>query len=148
MKKIYLYTLATISLSGLLVACASNPLMPGAENVKLTTHPVAKSCQMRGAVRSQDISGVSIAHTSHENLQIMQLNALRNDALKLGANVVMLTGHATGSGPEYYSVGQNKFTTNPSEMSHGMQGNAYLCSSDTYEKINNTNFSAISDVRR
>jgi hypothetical protein len=147
MKKNFFYTLIAISISGILASCASIALIPGAENVKLVTK-APKGCQMRGSVRSQDISGVSTSYTSHENLQTMELNSLRNDALKLGANVVVITQHKTASGPEYYSVGQGKVTTNPLEINHTMQGVAYQCTSDILERLNAENVSTFSDVKK
>ncbi|MHB1948631.1 MAG: DUF4156 domain-containing protein [Gammaproteobacteria bacterium] len=148
MKRSFFYTLFTVSITGVLAGCASTPLVPGAENVKLINHSAPKGCEMRGPVRSQDISGVSTSYTSHENLQVMQLNSLRNDALKLGANVIVLTQHKTASGPEYYSVGQGKITTNPLEINHSMQGEAYQCPSNIVNRLNAANFSTISDVKK
>ncbi len=119
-----------------LAGCASVPLDPGAEKVVFTAITVPQSCKSLGQISSTDVNGVTTAYTSHSNLQTMEINALKNRALALGANVVVLTGHQTK-----YVPGSRRQVDD-----HTLIGNAYVCPARVLSKLPNMNSSNISDA--
>ncbi len=139
MKKTHFYTLILIgTLAGLATGCASTtkPLQSGAENVVITNVPAPKSCEYVGHVSATDTNGSTQSYTSHRHLQVDQLNTLRNQALSLGANVVVLSQHETtyaqvNAAREKYQ-GAAKVTV---VDKHIMSGNAYLCHADTLNTL-------------
>lgn len=121
-----------------LAGCASVPLDPGAQNVVFTTTSLPKSCQSLGQVSSTDVNGVTTSYTSHANLQMMEINTLKNQALALGANVVVLTGHRTVHGRGF---ARREIKT------HTLTGNAYVCPASVLSTLPDMNSANISDIR-
>lgn len=121
--KLYYRSLGLVALAGLLASCASlDPLQPGAEKVIVTTKSAVKSCRYVGDVFSQDKNGFDNAYTSHENLQNMELNRIRNKAVTLGANYVVLPEHQT----TYKRLGRGSVSL---INIHRLAGKAYVCPS-------------------
>ena len=106
----------------MLTGCASAPkLEPGAEKVRVGTGAVPKGCQFRGNVSSSE---EYIPLSSHRSVMENQLNSLKNQALELGANLVIVTGHQT----DYYSdIIVSTAETTRGIDTHAMAGRAYLC---------------------
>lgn len=150
MKKSRFYTLILIgTLAGLATGCASTtkPLQPGAENIVITNVPAPKSCEYVGQVSAADVNGSTQSYTSHRHLQVDQLNTLRNQALSLGANVVVLSQHQTTY--DQVSVNREKFQGAAKVTvvdKHIMAGNAYLCNADTLNKLATQKAISISDL--
>lgn len=96
-------------------------LMPGAENVKVTTLHVPVSCYYRGDVDS----GLAKAPlVSHKKIEAMQIVSLKNQALRLQANVVQVTYHET----TYYApLNPPQFKFVVEIKTHQMRGRAYFC---------------------
>lgn len=116
--------------------CVSNkPLQSGAEAIRVTTQTVPTSCQYVGTVSAGDSNGSSQMFNSHEHLLTDEMNTLKNQALPLGANVIVMTNHQT----TYYaspssqspSVGARKMgsSTEPMLNRHALAGKAYRCDS-------------------
>ncbi|MDX2164070.1 MAG: DUF4156 domain-containing protein [Gammaproteobacteria bacterium] len=119
-----------------LTGCASVPLNPGAEKVVFTTTDVPSACKLLGQISSTDVNGVTTSYTSHANLQTMEINSLKNRALALGANVVVLTDHETK-----YIPGSRRQVDD-----HTLIGNAYVCSARVLNKLTSMDSASISDA--
>lgn len=123
MKAVVLYsTWFMMAVAIMLAGCSSiSTLEPGAEHVRVGRGPVPKGCQLRGNVSS---SSEYIPLSSHKSVMEGQLNSLKNQALKLGANLVIVTGHQT----DYYSdIIVSTAEINRGIDTHAMTGQAYLC---------------------
>lgn len=92
------------------------------------------------------VSKTDIYGPSHQDMQTMQVNMLKNQAVKLGANVISITNHQT----KYfhhseYIISEAKVQ---SELDvHAMSGKAYRCSPGLLNQLTQKNPSNISDVR-
>lgn len=135
-------TLPIILLTGLITGCASTlQLEPQAQNVKVMKGAVPKGCQFRGNV---GISEKDIYGPSHKDKQDEQINILRSQAVRLGANVVSITNHQTKYFPRpEYIVGEDKMHWELD--AHAMSGKAYRCGLNTVNQSDQMN--SISDVR-
>ncbi len=91
MNKLKLTLSATIL--SLLSACAAHPLDEGAESVNLVSiYPDTKTCTSVGEVIGTYGNWITGDFTSNANLISGARNSLRNEAYKLGANVVFIEG--------------------------------------------------------
>lgn len=101
MKK-FAMVFALLALAG----CSANQLKPGAEQVRfMQSEP--KGCDYRGEVTGNQGNYFTGSWTSNSNLETGARNDLKNQALKMGGNVVvMLTNRAgqTGSGTMDFGV--------------------------------------------
>lgn len=80
----------TISVATIcLTACAAKQPLPGAERVELVnTQPNIDKCQYLGEVAGTQGNWFTGDLTPNKNLVIGARNELRNEAFKLGANIV------------------------------------------------------------
>lgn len=133
-KSIALLTI--IGVNSFMAGCTSaGSLQPGADKIVMATQSVPKSCRYLRQVSSSDINGSTQMYTSHKHLQADEINAMRNQALKLGANVVVVTDHRTT-----YVKRRSGTLVDVHEMS----GNAYACPANALNYIAESN---LSDVR-
>jgi hypothetical protein len=111
-------TLFAMGFSVMMSGCAIAPLQSGAEKISVINTIPNSQCRFIGTVAIHDVNGESQAFTSHADLQQAQTNTLKNQALALKANVVVLSLHKTTyrSIKSYQSVDE-----------HSMAGKAYLC---------------------
>jgi hypothetical protein len=143
MNKIFSISTAIFLLTGLLTSCASTvQLEPGAENVKVMTGAIPKSCQLRGNV---GVSQTDIYGPTHKSKQNEQINTLRNQAARMGANVVSITSHQTTyyAHPEYI-ISEGKAQRELG--AHAMNGKAYRCSPQVVNQLSQKTY-PLSDVR-
>ncbi len=135
MKKLnYFFILANCTI--LVIGCTSiQPLQPGAEKVLITSNTVPRNCHYIGQVSDNDDNGSTQIYSSHQHLQADEINRLKNKALKLDANVVMLTSHQTS----YVATidGRKRVDT------HRMSGKAYFCPTNTLNDIKEGNLSDV-----
>ncbi len=74
---------------GALVGCSANPVLPGASNVDIVDEKPDKiKCEYLGEVVGSQGNWFTGDFTSNENLVIGARNELKNEAFKLGGNVV------------------------------------------------------------
>lgn len=127
--------LIACAITGLLTACATAviPLQPGAEKIKVTTSPAPKSCKLLGQVERNDKNGQSQSYASHEHLQQDALNTLRNQGLKLGANVIVLTQHDVVYAK--HSLGKEAVAKVTVLDNHTLAGNAYGCPANVANQL-------------
>lgn len=127
-------------LAGFIVSSASAIPVESRGSIKVTTGTVPKGCQFRGNV---SIGQTDIYGPSHKEKEKEQLNNLRHQASRLGANVVVLRSHQTRyyAHPEYIiSEGRAQRELD----AHAMSGKAYRCNYDVLSKIREKN---VSDVK-
>jgi hypothetical protein len=80
------------------VGCASVALLPEAGRVELINEPPDRSsCEFVGEVVGSQGNWVTGDYTSNKNLVVGARNELRNEASKLGANVVHVQDHRNTS---------------------------------------------------
>jgi hypothetical protein len=117
MKAIRVDFMAALALGGLLgIGCASTKLAPGADAIPITINPdLVKGCQFLGSVKSsvegnafQDMNAVDEAATGE----------IRNQALSIGANMILLSPVQAGTRGGALGGGR------PWSTQHG---EAYLC---------------------
>lgn len=115
-------TLTVMALTSVLTACVTPaPLTPGAEKVILSNESAPSSCRYVGEIARLNHNGVEEAYTTHENLQAVQINALKNEAFQRGGNYVQLTDHAT----VYQRT--HRMRSQTSLESHALTGRLYTC---------------------
>ena len=93
------FRLIAISLLSVSVAgCASVALLPEAERVELVNEPPDRSaCEFVGEVVGSQGNWATGDFTSNKNLVVGARNELKNEASKLGANVVHVQDHKNTS---------------------------------------------------
>lgn len=127
-----------------LAGCTSiSTLNSGAEHIKIVTGGIPKNCNLRGKV---SINETEIYGPSHKTVQIGQLNKLKSQAIKLGANLIKITNHQTKyyEHPEYI-IEEGKIQWELD--AHGISGLAYHCPSIELNQIGKSGERRISDVR-
>ncbi len=94
---------AIIGLSG----CSAIPLKPGAEQVMVTNAPASAACKFLGSATANQGNFFTGAYTSNKNLQAGAFNDLRNQAVALGGNrvVLLMTDAASTSSSNIMSAG-------------------------------------------
>lgn len=128
----------------LLAGCvAAKQPEPSRDTVKIIAGGVYKNCHLQGKV---SISEENIYGPSHRVVQEKQLDQLRSQAVKLGANVINITSHKTKyyEHPEYI-IADGKFQWELD--AHAISGLAYRCPTDALRNINSAGSKKISDVR-
>lgn len=123
----------------IVISGCTSALAPGAEKVLLTTQPVLDNCHYVGQVSARDINGATQMYTSHQHLQMDQMNHLKNQALTLGANLVVVTDHQT----TYVKARHIEKRVD----THAMTGNAYICPANTLNKIAQRSTENLSDIK-
>ena len=124
----------------LLAACKPIALAPEADRVLATKQPAPASCTFLGTVVGSQGGAFSGPWTSNENLSVGAMNDLKNKAVKLGANYVVIensiagstyssspvVGHGTRSGFSFSGGGGSGQQTDVTYT-----GNAYRCDEAT-----------------
>ncbi|GBL05899.1 DUF4156 domain-containing protein [Glaciecola sp. KUL10] len=118
MKKI-LIAISALSL----VACASKPLDPEAKLVRLTTVEPGPECEYLGDVTGNQGDFLTGEFTSNKNLETGARHDIKNQAHKMGGNVVLLLTQRAGQTGGYHSDwGGSSVQTNVT-----LSGNVYFC---------------------
>jgi uncharacterized protein YbjQ (UPF0145 family) len=118
MKKI----LGSLFVLSLFAGCAATALRPGAERIIVSHTPAPKTCKFRGQIMGEQGGSLAGAYTSNANLAQGAMNDMRNKAMDLGANYVVLEESKAGnttSGNLYGMSGQQTDVT--------QVGNAFAC---------------------
>lgn len=143
MKQKLLMGLLGVTAVGL-AGCSTVALQPGADTIKVTQGAVPTGCQFMGNLSNEDTNGVTHSYTSHAHLEVDQLNTLKNDALKRGANVLLLTQHQT----TYIKQRQSNNLRMPAFTgvnTHTMVAKAYRCNVKALSQIKTQ--AVISDIK-
>lgn len=111
--------LAIVLLLALLSACAAKPITPGAERVYVSELKPPKNCLFVGEVLGSQGNFWTSDFTSDRNLLTGARNEMRNQALSLGANYVMIETQSHSHNTAGFSFGGS--------YSSVIIGNAYVC---------------------
>lgn len=94
-----------------LTACSANSLHSGAERVRLTHNEPGKECSWLGDITGSQGNFFTGGWTSNSNLETGARNDMKNEAWKMGGNVVvLLTQRAGQTGSSYNGSGSSQQT--------------------------------------
>ena len=102
-----------------LSACAAKQASPGAERIFVSENPPPAGCVYMGEVQGSQGNFWTAEFTSDRNLLSGARNEMRNQALSVGANYVMIETQSHSHNTTQYSLG--------STYSSVIIGNAYAC---------------------
>ena len=102
-------TVLTLMLS--LTSCAAIELKPGAERVRLTQNE-PKGCEYLGEATGNQGNSFTGDFTSNKNMETGARNDLKNQALDMGGNVVVLLTNRAGQTGSYSQYGGSSSQTN------------------------------------
>ena len=102
-----------------LAGCAAKPVSPGAERIFVSEKPAPPGCMFLGEVQGSQGNFWTAEFTSDRNLLTGARNEMRNQALSLGANYVVIVTQSHSHNTSYYSLGGT--------FSSVIIGNAYRC---------------------
>lgn len=111
-------------ISGLLVGCAPRSLNTDAENIHIYNSRAPKSCKFLGNIMNSSVHSDLNFSSSTADLQKDDINYLKNEGAKLGANVVVLVSHTS------YETTRKGFGKRPTTITfneHSIVGRAYRC---------------------
>lgn len=95
----------------LLTACSANSLHSGAERVRMTHNEPGKECAWLGDITGSQGNFFTGGWTSNSNLETGARNDMKNQAWKMGGNVVvLLTQRAGQTGSSYNGSGSSQQT--------------------------------------
>lgn len=130
----------------LLNSCVPRSLEPYAEKIHVIPDiaSVPKSCKFLGEISCSNIHGESTYFSSDQNLELDDINFLKNRGVKLGANIILFKQHENiitkhqSWGPKHhiYSV-----------ATHNIKADAYFCSDGVMEKLRLLKFKDYIDDR-
>lgn len=145
------------ALAALATACSFKTLpKPGSNAVKVAAFP-PKTCHFIGEINVMDVNGATIPYSSHEEIQDDQLVRLKNDAVRKGANVIVITRHQTTYQNVKITYTQGVLTQKGSDSTvpendivntHKMSADAYYCSSDALTALKTAPKYSTSDANR
>ena len=75
----------------ILTGCATAKLLPGANKVQVVDKMPHGKCRLIGPIWHSERNGISQSYQSEEHLRQDSINRLKNKAVKMGANQVVIT---------------------------------------------------------
>ena len=114
----FMFLLALVSVMG----CSATQLRPGAESIIVSRHPAPRGCRFRGTVQGEQGGAFDGPFTSNKNLAQGAMNDMKNNALDVGANYVVIEDTHAG---ETISGGDDTISGQQADVTH--IGNAYAC---------------------
>lgn len=122
--------LAAIVISG----CVPRDLDPGADRILVVSNPknyALNSCKLLGQISESDVHKYSMT-SSMQRLELDDINFLKNEGRKLGANIVVFNQH------RIIVVTRESFLPKRHKKKyskHSINGSAYWCPPDIIAKI-------------
>jgi hypothetical protein len=127
MKNLFILVTLFITI-GLMVGCGPRNLEAGAENISIIPNKayIPNNCKFLGEISGTNVHGDMDLMSSRQDLALDHINFLKNEAKKLGANVVLfdkpnLLDKTISSG--------GKHSHRIIVTTHNILGSAYLCPS-------------------
>jgi hypothetical protein len=114
-----MYKLVILALIVFLPACASKPTYPGAERIFVSQQEPPPDCRFVGEVQGSQGNFWTAEFTSDRNILTGARNEMRNQALVLGANYVMVETESHSDNTADHSLGGTYASV--------IIGNAYAC---------------------
>lgn len=122
-------------ITGFLTGCGPRSLSPGAEQIDVISNTtyISNKCKNLGNI-SGDNTHANVSITAPEQaLTLDDINFLKNEGEKLGANLVLFKQHQLT--PTKLHVGPMKYNKYIDINTHSITGIAYLCPSNIIEKL-------------
>ncbi|MCF6193826.1 MAG: DUF4156 domain-containing protein, partial [Kangiellaceae bacterium] len=107
-----------------LTACQSIKLTPGAEQIRIALTKPSEQCEYLGDITGNQGDFFTGEFTSNENLETGARHDLKNKALKLGGNTVVLLTQRAGQTASF----DPEFGGGSSQTNVTLSGNVYRCS--------------------
>ncbi|MHB1948630.1 MAG: DUF4156 domain-containing protein [Gammaproteobacteria bacterium] len=117
--------------TGFIAGCASRSLEPGAENIGVIPDhhaQIPSGCKFLGKISGNNIHSENV-FISQKALEQDDINFLKNESNKLGANVVTFNQHQVIV-TEHQSYQPKHQLRKYNVTTHNVEGNAYLCPRD------------------
>lgn len=139
MKITSLFSLLTILTVAFMAGCVTAPrsLEQNAEKVRVVKN-VSTNCKFLGQIKDVNIHGDVFPGASERDLALDDINYLKNEGEKLGANVVVLQQHQVTTKKNTVPTGRHK-TGTYNVISHDILGNAYYCPTNASKTVSHTN---------
>jgi hypothetical protein len=123
---ISLKTIGALLCCQFIVGCATTVApAPGSEKIKIIG-TAQNRCKKIGEINTSDVAKESF--DSATTLHDMNIKLLKNKALALGANVIVLTNHVSSQGKRSFRIGKSG-SKDINVNTHSMVGMAYYCPS-------------------
>lgn len=113
-------------LSAALIGCAAKTLKPGADRILVTRQPAPQTCRFVGTVIGEQGGALTGGWTSNKNLAQGAMNDMKNQALDMGANYVVLENTNAGNTMNMSTSG-GFLSGGSSQTDVTHTGNAYVC---------------------
>lgn len=116
--------------------CAPRTLNPGSEKVTIRFYSpaVVKNCKFMGEIFSESIHRDLSLTSSQQEMELDDINFLKNEGKKLGANTVTVLRHDQVIS-ERKRYGKHKFMGNKLSVTYEIQGRAYSCPSTVIQSL-------------
>lgn len=116
--------LIILVVAGFISGCASmTPHSDGASKVIITEGSISKNCKLKGHVSETDSSRNMSTPSQHSNLKEEEFHNLKHQALKLGANTVLLSP-SSGMTDKKHRIAKSQHSET---ATHVYTGDAYWC---------------------
>lgn len=121
-----IFSVIIFLIASMMIGCVPRSLEPGAQNVAIfyaKSNQIPRNCKFLGKISNKDVHGEKLQFTwgLEKNLEADDINFLKNEGLKLGANVVVFEKHQT-------LIERHQHGPRHSDISaHVIEGSAYLC---------------------
>ena len=123
MKKLFNILLSS-SILVTVVGCATiTPTQPGAGKVTITKGPISSNCKWQGKVSVTNEARSMNTPYQHTSSKSAEFNILRNQAMQLGANTVLLSPSSGMVETKHWAAK----TQHAAEGTHVYAGDAYWC---------------------
>lgn len=121
------YSILSVTMFFVISGCAGlRQMNTGAENVNIYSSYPTQNCRFLGVIQNPTVHEVMDFRSSLQDLNTDTNNFLRNEGLRLGANIVVFTAHKSSKLHDRYVLGSKELTT---IYIHSISANAYYCPS-------------------
>lgn len=122
------YTLCNVLMilvaAGVISGCTTMASHPSdAGRVNITEGPISKNCKLKGHVSESDSAHDMSTPSQHSSLKAEEFDSLKHQALKLGANTVLLSPSSGMSDKKHWAAKSQ----HSERATHVYSGSAYWC---------------------
>jgi hypothetical protein len=138
MKKTFAYSTLLLASIAISIGCTPRALEPGAQNLNVAADhnlQVPKNCKFLGQISDANVHGGNVYFASEKAMELDDINFLKNEGARLGANVVVFTQHQIMTSTGKFYGPKNQIRTYK-VVKHNVQGNAYLCPQNAMPSLN------------
>jgi hypothetical protein len=120
-----LFILFVLLTTGFIVGCGPRNLEAGAENINVMPYKafIPKNCKFLGQISGTNVHANMDLTSSQQNLALDHINFLKNEAKRLGANVVLFDQPQLIDKPIFLGKSSHRMIV----TTHNILGSAYIC---------------------